>query len=354
MEKRKDNYDFLELISRPAFVAADGVISRVNCPAADLLIEVGTPLPDILLTGQEELEALAEGCLHLTLVLHGISVPASVSRQDNALLFLMDDSNTELRLQSLALAARTLRFPLSNAMLAADHLISAAQKDPALKQDAARLNHQLHQILRLVSNMSDALSYSQPAPPVSEVMDAVAVFREIFEKAASLAGQAGIRIHYVGPEESVLCPLNAVKLERAIYNLISNAIKFNDGGTIDAHLIHRGNRLILMIRDYGQGIRKELLPNVYSRYTRQAGLEDFNYGIGLGMVLVRAAAAAHQGTVLIDQPPDGGTRVTLTLKVLPIKDAAFRSQSLRVDYTGGRDSALVELSEVLPADLYEQ
>ena len=92
---------------------------------------------------------------------------------------------------------------------------------------------------------------------------------------------------------------------------------------------------------------------MFSRYLRQPALEDSRYGIGLGMVLIRTAAANHGGAVLIDQPEGTGTRITMTLSIRQSKETVLRSNILRVDYAGERDHGLIELSDCLPAELYE-
>ena len=70
-------------------------------------------------------------------------------------------------------------------------------------------------------------------------------------------------------------------------------------------------------------------------------------------MLVRSAAASHGGAVLIDQPEGGGARVTMTIAIRQSTSGTLRSPILRVDYAGERDHALVELSDVLPAQCYE-
>ena len=105
--------------------------------------------------------------------------------------------------------------------------------------------------------------------------------------------------------------------------------------------------------DSGSGIAQSVRSSVFSRYLRQPALEDSRYGIGLGMVLIRTAAAHHGGTVLIDQPEGAGTRITMTMSIRQSKQATLRSNVLRVDYAGERDHGLIELSECLPTELYE-
>ena len=125
------------------------------------------------------------------------------------------------------------------------------------------------------------------------------------------------------------------------------------GGKITVQLVHRG-RLYLSVTDEGDGMDNGTLGNVYTRYLRTTAVTDGPEGIGLGMVLVRSVATMHGGTVLMDAPQGKGTRVTMTLAIRKAQGGSLRSPVLRVDYSGERDHALVELSESLPAALYEQ
>ncbi|MDY4507211.1 MAG: ATP-binding protein, partial [Candidatus Faecousia sp.] len=105
--------------------------------------------------------------------------------------------------------------------------------------------------------------------------------------------------------------------------------------------------------DNGPGFAQNLLGSVYNRYLRQPCIEEGRNGLGLGMVLVRSAAASHGGAVLIDQPEGGGARVTMTIAIRQSTSGTLRSPILRVDYAGEQDHALVELSDCLPPSLYK-
>ena len=86
---------------------------------------------------------------------------------------------------------------------------------------------------------------------------------------------------------------------------------------------------------------------------RKPALSSANAGLGLGLVIVRAAAAAHGGTVLVEQPKEGGTRVSVSFAIRTSMEPTLGSLLPPLDYAGGKDHALLELSDALPASAYE-
>ena len=346
MEQMKDSPGLLELLPHPGFLVQENIIVRVNASAAAMQVTVGTPIGELLDGCREDYEGFSGGYLYLTLSLSGALLGACALRMEAGDVFLLDSGQEDAVLQSLALASRQLRLPLSNIMISAESLFSQLPESPEAQEAAARLNRGLYQLLRLVGNMSDADS----GLTRRETLSIGGVFDEIFEKAGTLCQQAGFHLEYSGLKEDIYAIADRQQLERAVYNLLSNAMKFSPAGsTITAWLTRRGRKLCLQIQDAGEGI---LPADLFHRYLRQNTLEDSRFGMGLGMVLVRACAASHGGTVLVNTPEGGGTRVTMTLTLRQNADDILHSPTLRLEYTGGRDSALIELSQQLPWELY--
>lgn len=346
MEQMKDSPGLLELLPHPGFLVQENIIVRVNASAAAMQVTVGTPIGELLDGCREDYGGFSGGCLYLTLSLSGALLGACALRMEAGDVFLLDGGQEDAVLQSLALASRQLRLPLSNIMISAESLFSQLPESPEAQEAAARLNRGLYQLLRLVGNMSDADS----GLTRRETLSIGGVFDEIFEKAGTLCQEAGFHLEYSGLKEDIYAIADRQQLERAVYNLLSNAMKFSPAGsTITAWLTRRGRKLCLQIQDAGEGI---LPADLFHRYLRQNTLEDSRFGMGLGMVLVRACAASHGGTVLVNTPEGGGTRVTMTLTLRQNADDILHSPTLRLEYTGGRDSALIELSQQLPWELY--
>lgn len=358
MEQIIDAMGILDLIPTPAFCVKDGIVVKVNDGAMSRMIEVGSPVEELLKTGSEEYAAFEGGCLYLNVSVDVSSqtMGMSVRKVQGVDVFALEQDGELAELNAMALAAQELREPMAGLMITADHLLPALenQNDPAVQKQIARMNRSIYQILRMLGNMSDAARYATDDGKNQEVLELGSVISEVFEKTQTLVEKTGIRLTYEGLTEPVYSLADGEKLERAIYNMISNAVKFTPkGGLIQAKLTCRGKKLYLSVRDNGSGIAERMRGNIYSRYTREPGVEDGRYGIGLGLVLVRSIASAHGGTVLVDHPDGIGTRITMSLSIRQNKGTTVRSPGFRVDYAGERDHGLMELAECLPTELYD-
>ena len=356
MDQEMNALGMLDLMVRPGFCVKDGVIVKCNASARSTLLEAGMDLLPLLATGRTEYAEYTGGTLYLTLEISGARWGASVTRMGDVDVFLLEEEADRSELQAMALAARELRGPLAGIMTTADRLfpMEALEDDPQLREQTARLNRGLYQMLRIIGNMSDAESYTSPRHTQMETLEIREFFGEIFEKNLALTVHTGLTLRFENLSQPLYILADREKLERAVMNMISNAMKFTvPGGTIDAKLTRRDKKLYLTLRDTGEGIPEAIRGSVHRRYLRQPGIEDSRFGIGLGMVLIRSAAAIHGGTVLIDHPEGSGTRITMTMDIRQDPSGNVRSPLLRIDYAGERDHSLVELSEILPASFYE-
>lgn len=350
METPNPYIPVLDLILRPAFYAVDGKISQLNQAAKTYLLTVGDDILPLLSTGREEFETLHDGCLYLTLSIGEQKLEATIIAAEGHQLFLLEQETALAELRALSLAARELRNPLTGMLSTASQLMPQGA-DP---EQMAQFNRRLHQIMRIVSNMSDAVYYCEATGSRMEYVQICAFLEELLCKVKDQLATADIHLDYSLPNAPIYTLADTEKLERAVYNLISNAAKHTaPGGSFTVSLTQK-NRLYLSVIDSGFNSDSNFYANAYSRYLRTPSIADAPEGIGLGMVLVRAAASIHNGTVLIDRPDGQHTRVTLTMEVRHDKQSLVRSPLFYPDYAGERDHALQELADVLPASLYGQ
>lgn len=346
MDKLNNNLGLLDLLLCPAFTVENNMISSCNSAAKGMLLEEGTPIGPMVGGVYDSLDALEDGCLYLNLTVGGQNFGATAVKVEGKLTFLLDASPEAEALRALALAARELRGPLTGLMSTLDTLRSSGVN----AREAAMLERNLHRMLRIVCNMSDAGQV--PTASRQEATELCAFFREVFEKAAAISEPTGVQLSFKGSEQPIYTLCDRELLERAVLNLVGNSMKFTPaGGSIYAELSRHGRFVQLRITDSGSGIAGELKNSLFRRYLRQPAIEDDRHGIGLGLVMVRSAALAHGGTVLIDQPGEMGTRATLTLAIRQDSNK-LRSDVFHVDYAGEWDRTLLELSETLPIESF--
>ncbi len=351
MEEQGEITTMLQLLPQPAFRVENGVITHINPAAAAYFLQPGQPFAPMIVCGAQEYAEFSAGSLYLTLSLCDQHIGAVVSSVEPAHIVTLVQAAGQPQLQAMALAAKELREPLGGMLSLAEQMLPAIiAENGELETQAAQMNRRLYQMLRIVSNMSDAVTYVQPQPGRMETVEICAFLAEILDKTGALAQQAHISLVYELPGELIFTLADREKLERAIYNLLSNAIKYALRDTaVSIKLVRKDKRLYLSVSNASTGPVQ--LGNLYNRFLREPALEDSRNGIGLGMALVCSVATQHGGTVLVDTADDS-TRVTMTMQIKQAPAGSVHSPVMRFDYAGERDHCLIELADVLPASAY--
>lgn len=345
--------ELIQLIPQPAFTVRDCQILQSNPAAQALLLTPGTDISPLLPCGTEALNVENAGSLCTTLVLNGVSYPAAVRWTDGVCLFLVDSMEREL--QALSLAAHQLRTPLSAVMGAANALLPMISVvNSGISQQLRDMNRGLLQLLRIVGNLSDAEQYLLSPDPQLEPTNLVSFLYELVEKTAALTEPLGIDLSFIPPAEDVTVWLDRQQVERCIYNLLSNSLRFTPrGGSIQLTLRLTRRHAVIRVTDSGEGLSQQVSDALFTRYLRPSAVEDSRYGMGLGLMLSRLIASAHGGAILIGPASGGGTEVALSIRLGAPEMTHFASPGIQVDYTGQWDHTLVELSGELPDEAFD-
>jgi two-component system sensor histidine kinase MprB len=238
---------------------------------------------------------------------HGSDELARLGTAFNTMLAALEESQRAQR-QLVADASHELRTPLTS--LRTNIEVLARRRDlPDEKREALLLDltGQLEEMSLLVANLVELASEHPPELEATETqLDVLA--QEAVGRAQRLAPQLTFSTEL---RESVVFGVPS-RLERAIANLLDNAVKWSPpGGEIDVRVA--GGEVT--VRDHGPGIDDADLPFVFDRFYRSASARSMP-GSGLGLAIVRQVAEDHGGRVTIERPEGGGTLVRLTLPEL--------------------------------------
>jgi signal transduction histidine kinase len=117
------------------------------------------------------------------------------------------------------------------------------------------------------------------------------------------------------PADLPLIPVDPVRVERILVNLVDNAIKYStDGGEVKILMRHEDDRLIVGVRDSGPGISKENRKILFRSF-EQLDIEPRHamQGVGLGLKVCRILVEAHGGTIWVESEPGKGSTFFFTL-----------------------------------------
>ncbi len=235
-----------------------------------------------------------------------------LARSFNEMAGRIENTVTTLR-RFVSDAAHELQTPLTalrtNLELAASETTTAGQAanleralDEAIR--LSRLTEGLLDLSRLESNrgIEDFVS-----------IDLATLCVEMSEPYAAQAEQAGQTLILDLPLRPVMVQGSPLQLQRAVSNLLDNALKFTpQGGTITIGLGADEHEARLYVQDTGIGVPEEDLGLLFNRFHRGRNAAAYP-GSGLGLAIVRAILQAHRGRVWAEAAPGGGSRFTMVL-----------------------------------------
>ena len=204
--------------------------------------------------------------------------------------------------------AHEIKNPLASLRSALESLDKVEDAD-LRRQLTAIAAHDVRRIDRLVTEIADASRIdAELSRTTFEPVDLASLAGALVEgrERSGVNGTCQIAIERSGPGPWIVQG-DAARLERVFDNLIDNAISFSPhGGKIGILFEHRDERLQVSVIDEGPGIAAEAREKVFERFhSLRPDEEDFGSHSGLGLAIARTIVAAHDGTLVATDRPDG-------------------------------------------------
>ena len=132
------------------------------------------------------------------------------------------------------------------------------------------------------------------------------------------AAEQGVSVQVVSQEVQLMAQVDSYLLNRALFNLLENAIKYmGRPGIVTIRVVQKGDQVDIQVRDDGLGLAEEEATHIF-----EANFQGSNRvrGQGYGLYLVKRTVEAHGGAVSAESGLGRGMSITLTL---PLRPAAF-------------------------------
>jgi signal transduction histidine kinase len=228
------------------------------------------------------------------------------------------------RRELTAAISHDLRTPLSTIRAMVDALEDGVVSEPVemrryfvtIRRDVERLNSMIDDLFDLAQIDAGAMRLRRQSISLHEVVS------EVVDAMRARAQRADVAIELSIQDELPTALMDGDRLERAIANLLRNALEHTPrGGRIHVLVSGDNGHASVEISDTGEGIAEEDLPNIWTRFYRaersRARVGDASDGAGLGLAITKGIVELHGGQVQVRSRPGTGSVFTVTLPMAP-------------------------------------
>ncbi len=280
-------------------------------------------------TVNQSIRHLAAGNLTITAEVSGRDEVATLAEDVRALAQRLTEARDERlaldaeRRELTAAISHDLRTPLSTIRAMVDALEDGVVSEPVemkryvvtIRRDVERLNSMIDDLFDLAQIDAGAMRLRRQSITVHEVVS------EVVDAMRARAERADVAIALSIRDELPAAMLDGDRLERAIANLLRNALEHTPpGGQIHVLVSGDDGHAAVEISDTGEGIAEEDLPNIWTRFYRaersRARVGDESDGAGLGLAITKGIVELHGGRVQVRSRPGTGSVFTVVLPMV--------------------------------------
>ena len=241
-----------------------------------------------------------------------------------------------LRLEFFANLSHELRTPL-NLIFSSLQTIELIEKDLLKKNNRLKnyieiINQNSKRLLKLVNNLIDSTKFDCGYYEYNPQNDNIVHFIEnISMSAAEFAKQNGITLIFDTDVEEKIMAFDLEKLERTMFNLLSNSIKYtNSPGRIEVLLKDCGETFNITVKDNGIGIPDDKLKIIFERFKQvESRLRKRSEGSGIGLSIVKDLINIQGGIIEVKSEVGVGSEFTIKLPVSILSNEEYLN---KVDY----------------------
>ena len=201
--------------------------------------------------------------------------------------------------------------------LLSESILYEDKPDPALMKEFFQdVNHEVDRLSRVISDLLRLVQIDETEREIQSMpvrLDSVA--QHVLERLKPLAEQKGIALHSTLQEATVMG--TSMGLEQAATNLIENAIKYTDRGSVMVTVSIAGEEALLSVKDTGIGIPEEAQEHLFERFYRvDKARSRGTGGTGLGLAIAERVITLHGGYIDVKSKLGEGSTFTVHLPLL--------------------------------------
>ncbi len=274
---------------------------------------------------------------------------------------------------------RTRLMHQQHAALEAEHQASRAAREASLAKDAflGMISHELRTPLHAIVSSIELLGFNYHSEADRKVIQRLetaarhleAQMKDLTDYARLGAGKLELRHEHFEPREllasivdehamsaaargltleseasgvSGLVDSDPHRIRQIVNNLVTNAIRYTETGTVRVKLMQRPALLSFIVSDTGPGVPQAQIPLIFEEFTQLDSSRTRRFeGAGMGLAIVQGLVRLFGGSVEVSSMVGEGTTFTVTIPVTPVASAQAPGVTARAEPGGARPSVLI-------------
>lgn len=224
---------------------------------------------------------------------------------------------SQMKLRFFTNISHEFRTPLTLIIGPLEKLIRKGDYDKKTVENFSIMHRNASILLRLINQLIDFRKFEQGKMKLrASNTNVVSFLNEVFLSFAELAKNKSISYNYVSPRSELLLWFDDDKLERIMYNLLSNAFKFTaEGGKIDLEVDEDEYNIIVKVKDNGVGIPEEMQSHIFERFYQTERIQNRKVGsTGIGLSFIKGLVEMHKGEINFESQENKGTTFVVSFK----------------------------------------
>lgn len=261
---------------------------------------------------------------------HLIFIGRDISKRkayEEGLIVARDEAEELARLQSSFVAnmSHELRTPLAGIIGFAD-ILSAEIENDEHREFAGLIATGGERLLDTLNSVLDLARFDATGfVPNVKAIDLAAKTRELLALLTSIATQKGLTLTFEAHPDPLVVLTDGAAVDRIVTNLVGNAIKFTQSGSVSVRLLGDGANVTLSVTDTGKGITPDFRRKLFEPFAQESTeMNRSHEGAGLGLSITRHLIEGLGGTITVDSVMGEGTTFTVVLPARAPKTARFK------------------------------
>ena len=225
---------------------------------------------------------------------------------------------TDMKLRFFTNISHELRTPLTLIEGPVSYILKRNDLTQEVREQLQTVERNTNRMLRLVNQILDFRKIQNNKMKLCiEQIDIVPFTRKIMENFESVAESNKIDFIFESEQPSLKLWADADKVEKIIFNLLSNAFKYTEPGKAIKIFIHENENTIgIGVQDQGIGIPENMKESLFARFETLLDKNLFNYknSTGIGLSLVKELADMHHASICVDSKEGEGSCFTIEFK----------------------------------------